>query len=146
MFNHRNQVQHPWRILTILGFCKPCNLPCPAAPALLWLFEMLQIQHGGASVILVLSCLLGPFSLLNIFHSSSFSFQLIAKALAYPQCMASSPIPWNFNLAPFIFTVTHFFPIQPQLSCVLLLLSNFVSAAHFISTLTSCAKVINKNI
>lgn len=138
----------------ILSFCKLHNLAyiynlyyisVTAAPTLLWLLEILQFQRAGAPVILVLSCLLGPSSLLNIFHSSSFSFHSKNYCLSAVRGFLSHPV--EFQPSSIHLHSSPFFPlVQSQLSCVLVLLSSFVSAADFISTLTSCAKVINKNI
>lgn len=151
-------MQHLWSLLTILSFCKLhnlayiynlCYISVTAAPALLWLLEILQFQRAGAPLILVLNCLLGPSSLLNIFHSSSFSFQPTAEATVYLQCVASSPIPWNFNLPPFIFTVPHFFPLfSPSFPvcwcCFPALCQQQISLAHLLLVPRSLIKIFNK--
>lgn len=124
-------------------------MACPLALALLWLLEIFQLQHLGASVSFGLSCLLGPFALLNTCHLSSFSFQLIAKTIVCPKCVASSFIPQNFNLPPFIFKVTHFFPICcPSFPlcwcCFPTLCHQQISLAHLLFVPRSLIKIFNK--
>lgn len=110
---------------------------------------MLRVQRAGASVILALSCLLGPFSLLNVFHSSSFSFQLTAKTIVYLQHVASSPIPWNFSL---LHSSSQFPIFSPPSSpsfpvcwcCFPALCQQQISLAHLLLVPGSLIKVFNE--